>query len=116
MSQLFSMQFQASGNDFFINLSGVFDGSSAWQLADTILTRFHGPGRLFIDTRELLTVVPFGADMIVNLVPKSLVMEKNVLVRDRDGTHKGLDHFHKLSQKYIPGQSSRTIFSSASIC
>ena len=116
MSQLFSMQSQALGNDLFITLSGVFDGSSAWQLADTILTRFHGPGKLFIDTRELLTVVPFGADMIVNLVPKSLIREKNVLIRDQSGTHRGLDHFHTLSEKYIPGKSSRTIFSGASIC
>ena len=116
MSKAFSMKSQTLDNDLFINLSGVFDGSSAWQLANMILTRFHGPGKLFIDTRDLSTVVPFGADMIVNLVPRSLVREQNVLIRDRNGTHSGLDHFQTLSEKFIPGELPRTCFSVATIC
>lgn len=116
MSQSFSMQLQTLGNDFFINLSGQFDGSSAWQLANAILTRFHGQGKLFIDTRDLSTVLPFGADMIVNLVPKCMVRKNDVLVRDHEGTHIGLEYFQILSQKYLSGESCRTCFSAASIC
>ena len=116
MSESFSMQFQSLGNDLFINLSGVFDGSSAWELANIILTRFHGTGRLFIDSRDLSTVVPFGADMIINLVPKSLVGKKNVLIRDREGTHMGLEHFQALSKEHIPGECHHSCFSAATIC
>ena len=116
MSQSFSMQSQTLGSDFFINLSGEFDGTSAWQLANTILTRFHGQGKLFIDARDLSKVLPFGANMIANLVPKSLVQRKNVLIRDREGTHSGLDYFQTMSEKNSPGESCRTCFSAASIC
>ncbi len=116
MSRTFSMKSHILEKDLFINLSGVFDGSSAWQLANTILTRFHGVGKLFIDARDLSAVVPFGADMIVNLVPRSLVGEKNVLIRDCNGTHSGLDHFQTLSENTFPGESHRNCFSAASIC
>lgn len=110
------MQVQTLGNDIFINLSGVFDGSSAWQLANTILTRFHGQGKLFIDTRDLSSVVPVGADIIVNLVPTSLVKKKDVLVRDCEGTHSGLEHFYALCEKTLFGEVSYKCVSAASIC
>lgn len=116
MSNTFSMKFHVLENDLFINLSGVFDGNAAWELANTILTRFHGFGKLFIDARDLSKVVPFGADMIVNLVPRSLVREKNVLIRDWEGTHSGLDHFQILSEKISPGETHRNCFSAATIC
>jgi anti-anti-sigma regulatory factor len=119
MSKAFSLKAHILDKDLFINLSGVFDGSSAWQLANAILTRFHGSGKLFIDTRDLSKVLPFGADMIVNLVPRSLVRKKNVLVRDCNGTHSGLEHFQTLSdmsERIIPGEAPRSCFSAASIC
>ncbi|MBI9089409.1 MAG: hypothetical protein JEZ12_09335 [Desulfobacterium sp.] len=116
MNRRFSMKYRILKNGLFINLSGVFDGSSAWQLANTILTRFHGLGKLLIDTRELSTVVPFGADMIVNLVPRFLVEGKNVLIRDQEGTHSGLDYFQTLSEKKIPGERRRDCFLAASAC
>jgi hypothetical protein len=116
MSKSFSMQFQILGNDLFVNLSGVFDASSAWQLANTILTRFHGQGKLFIDTRDLSTVVPVGADIIVNLVPSSLVRKKDVLIRDFEGTYSGLEHFQALCEKTFLGEVSCKCVSAASIC
>jgi len=115
MLESFSIQFEALDNELFINLSGVFDGSSAWQLADLILSRFHGHGKLFIDARGLSSVVPFGADMIVNLAPKSLFGKNKVLIRDRDGIHNGLEHFQSMSENCISEKPPRTFFSRASI-
>lgn len=116
MSKLFSMQFQSLGNDIFINLFGEFDGSSAWQLANTILTRFHGQGKLFIDARDLSKVEPDGAEIIVTLVPNSLVKKKDVLIRDWEGTHSGLEHFYALREKAFLGETSYKCVSAASIC
>ncbi len=115
MRKSFSIECQIVGNDIFVNLSGVFDSGSAWQLADTILTRFHGSGKIFIDARDLSMVMPFGADMLVNLVPGSLVGKKNVLIRDCEGVHSGLGHFRTLSEKKFPGAIPYKCFSAASI-
>ncbi len=118
MSELFSMEFQALGNDLFVNLFGVFDGSSAWQLANTILIRFrgHGQGKLFIDARDLATVMPDGAEIIATLVPSSLVSKKDVLIRDWEGTHSGLEHFSALCKKTFIGEAPYKCVSAASIC
>ncbi|MFK5953982.1 MAG: hypothetical protein QM498_13045 [Desulfobacterium sp.] len=116
MSKLFSMQRQNLGNDLFINLFGEFDGSSAWQLANTILTRFHGQGKLFIDARDLSKVVPNAAEIIVTLVPNSLVKKKDVLIRDWEGTHSGLEHFYALCEKTFLGEIPCKCVSATSIC
>jgi len=116
MSNTFFMTSYILENDLFINLSGVFDGSSAWELANIILARSHGFKKLFIDARNLSEVLPFGAEMIVNLVPRVLVREKNVLIRDCHGTHSGLDYFQILSEKIFPEESHHNYFSTATIC
>lgn len=54
------MKSYSLGNDLFINLSGVFDGGSAWELANIILARFHGFEKLLIDARDLAKVYFFG--------------------------------------------------------
>jgi len=41
MSNTFSMKSYGLGNDLFINLLGVFDGGSAWELANIILDHFQ---------------------------------------------------------------------------
>ena len=117
MRKSFSMEVQNVGNDIFLNLSGAFDSGAAWQLADTILTRFHGSGKIFIDIRDLSVIMPSGADMIVNLVPVNLVGKKNVLIRDYQGVHSGLHHFRTLSEseKKISEEIPYRCFSAASI-
>ncbi|MEA2061685.1 MAG: hypothetical protein U9P10_14510 [Thermodesulfobacteriota bacterium] len=116
MNTNFTIKAQKVENDLFINLSGEFNGSSAWQLANTILSRFQGRGRVFIDTRDLTDVLPFGADMIVNIVPEILVNKKSVLIRDCTGVYSGLDHFITMVKEPVKIKRKTESFSRASIC
>ena len=39
---------------------GTFDGNSAWELINLIHEKYNGLGRVFIDTRGLGEIHPFG--------------------------------------------------------
>ncbi|MEA2059678.1 MAG: hypothetical protein U9P10_03975 [Thermodesulfobacteriota bacterium] len=112
----FAIRIKKFENDLFINLSGEFNGSSAWELANTIFTRFQGQGRVFIETRDLTSVLPFGAEMIVNLIPKLLLGKESVLIRDSTGVYCGLDHFRKMVKEPVKIKGNKDHFSKASIC
>ncbi|MEA1968840.1 MAG: hypothetical protein U9N77_11565 [Thermodesulfobacteriota bacterium] len=116
MSNGFSIKSHKKQDDLFIDISGGFDGSSAWELANTILTSFDGGGRVIIDTRSISHVLPFGAEMISNLIPNVLIKKENVLVKDRKGIYKGIEHFHTLVEKKVSGNIKNNCLAKASIC
>jgi hypothetical protein len=60
MSTNFQLQFKKSNGNLHIQTKGDFDGSSAWELINLIHDKYDGKGRVFIDTRNLGKIHPFG--------------------------------------------------------
>jgi hypothetical protein len=62
MSTNFQIQFKKSKGNLHIQTKGDFDGSSAWELINLIHDQYDGKGRVFIDTRNLDEIHPFGCN------------------------------------------------------
>lgn len=62
MSTNFRIQFKKSKGNLHIQPKGDFDGSSAWELINLIHDQYDGKGRVFIDTRNLGQIHPFGCN------------------------------------------------------
>jgi len=62
MSINFQIQFKKSNGNLHIQPKGDFDGSSAWELINLIHDQYDGKGRVFIDTRNLGVIYPFGCN------------------------------------------------------
>lgn len=62
MSTNFQIQFKKSNGNLHILPRGDFDGSSAWELINLIHEKYDGKGRVFIDTRNLGKIHPFGCN------------------------------------------------------
>ena len=63
MSINFQIQFKTSNGNLHIQPKGDFDGSSAWELINLIHEKYDGKGRVFIDTRNLGEIHPFGCNI-----------------------------------------------------
>ncbi|RZB33403.1 MAG: hypothetical protein SRB2_04042 [Desulfobacteraceae bacterium Eth-SRB2] len=62
MSTNFQIQFKKNNGNLHIQPKGDFDGSSAWELINLIHDQYDGNGRVFIDTRNLGEIHPFGCN------------------------------------------------------
>jgi len=62
MSVNFQIQFKKNNGNLHIQPKGDFDGSSAWELINLIHDQYEGKGRVFIDTRNLGEIHPFGCN------------------------------------------------------
>jgi hypothetical protein len=62
MSTNFQIQFKKNNGNLHIQPKGDFDGSSAWELINLIHDQYNGKGRVFIDTRNLGQIHPFGSN------------------------------------------------------
>jgi hypothetical protein len=62
MSINFQIQFRKSNGNLHIQPKGDFDGGSAWELINLIHDQYDGKGRVFIDTRKLGQIHPFGCN------------------------------------------------------
>jgi len=60
MSANFELSFTKHASNLQIALSGEFDGSSAWELINTLHEHYAGQDRIIIDTRNLGQIHPFG--------------------------------------------------------
>jgi hypothetical protein len=87
-----------------IVVSGDFDGTSAWELINTISRNYRGRGRVVIDTRNLGEVEPFGGLLFEtlmdpHLVPRGRLMFTDMnrgreLLGDRSATSRQVDVAH----------------------
>lgn len=50
-------------NRIRLNLSGDFDGSSAWELLNTLKNYSYDSYHILIDTNRLSTIHPFGIEV-----------------------------------------------------
>ncbi len=81
MSETFQIQFRKSNGNLHLRLEGDFNGSSAWQLIRLLEERYCGKGRIFIDTRHLKRLHPFGcstfqSELVLSRVPAGCLFFK----------------------------------------
>lgn len=60
MSANFQIECKKQNGNLHISPKGDFDGSSAWQLIRLLGDAYDGDGQVFIETRNLGKVYPFG--------------------------------------------------------
>ena len=60
MGSKFQVTFKKRNGDLHLQTRGDFDGSSAWRLINLLREKYDGTGRVFIDTRGLREICPFG--------------------------------------------------------
>ncbi|MGD8261932.1 MAG: hypothetical protein PVG70_13395 [Desulfobacterales bacterium] len=63
MAQNFRMNIQRANEKLYIRLIGDFDGSSAWELINTIRENLNNSKFIQIYTGKLKTVYPFGREV-----------------------------------------------------
>ena len=60
MSTNFQVIFEKSNGNLHVSPSGDFDGNSAWELVNLLHEQYNGTGQVFIDTKNLCEICPFG--------------------------------------------------------
>ena len=60
MSKHFEIESKRVNNNLHIRLKGDLDGSTAMQLVEALNANYSGAGRVYIDTHELRSILPFG--------------------------------------------------------
>lgn len=63
MASNFRILVHQDGDSLHLTLGGDFDGSSACQLLETVKENAAGVQRVFICTRSLKTIYPFGLNV-----------------------------------------------------
>ena len=60
MASNFRIDRDQRGDGLHLELTGDFDGTSAYELINTLQTYGHGTGSILIDTSNLSCIHPFG--------------------------------------------------------
>ena len=60
MSVNFQIEVKKNNGDLHVSPRGIFDGSSACELAKLLNEQYNGKGRVVIDTHKLREMCPFG--------------------------------------------------------
>jgi anti-anti-sigma regulatory factor len=61
MASNFRIFVHRNSDNLHLELVGDFDGTSAFELLDTVMENGHGLRKVLIDTSGLETIYPFGA-------------------------------------------------------
>lgn len=70
MKNRFFLKTRMQHNDFHIQLHGPFDGSSAFELINTLKNKDHLLKSVFINTSHVTRVFPFGRVVLDARLPK----------------------------------------------
>jgi len=68
-----------------LKLAGDFDGSSAYELINTLTELGKGFYEIFIDTNDLKTIHPFGKDVFQKNLGSSNKLYRNLVFIGRNG-------------------------------
>ncbi len=88
MKSNFSLKSRKTDRNLYINISGCFDGSSAWELINTINRKYPKNGNVFVDTDNLREVAQFGINVLDTHVNQASVKPQNLFFTGRH--HKNL--------------------------
>ena len=73
-----------------LKLTGDFDGSSAYELINTLTENGKGLYEIYIDTNELTTIHPFGRDVFQKNLRSSNRLFRNLVFIGKNGHDIGL--------------------------
>jgi hypothetical protein len=68
-----------------LKLSGDFDGSSAYELINTLTKHSNKFHEIFVDTNDLETIHPFGKDVIQKNLSHSSTLCSNLVFIGKNG-------------------------------
>ena len=74
-----------------LKLAGDFDGSSAYELINTLTEHGKGFYEIFIDTNDLKTIHPFGRDVFQKNLGNSNKLYRNLVIIGRNGHEIGIN-------------------------
>ncbi len=64
MARNFKIRMHQTVDNLHINLRGDFDGSSAFELLNTLKENMNDTKRILIDTNNLKKIYPFGQEVL----------------------------------------------------
>lgn len=73
-----------------LKLAGDFDGSSAYELINTLTENGKGFYEIYIDTNELKTIHPFGKDVFQKNFSNSNKLYRNLVFIGKNGHEIGI--------------------------
>jgi anti-anti-sigma regulatory factor len=74
-----------------LKLAGDFDGSSAYELINTLTENAKGLYEIFIDTNDLKTIHPFGKDVFQKNLRSTNKLYKNLVFLGKNGHEIGIN-------------------------
>jgi hypothetical protein len=74
-----------------LKLAGDFDGSSAYELINTLTEHGKGFYEIFIDTNDLKTIHPFGKDVFQKNLGSSNQLYRNLVFIGKNGHEIGIN-------------------------
>ena len=85
MQDHFQISIKKSNGDIHVRAQGSFNGNSAWELVNLLHATYKGKGRIFLDTRQLQEVFPFGCDVFKNHLNKRIVPPEILYFKGENG-------------------------------
>ena len=73
-----------------LKLAGDFDGSSAYELINTLTEHGKGFYEIFIDTNDLTTIHPFGKDVFQKNLRSTNKLYRNLVFLGKNGHDIGI--------------------------
>lgn len=83
MSANFEIRIREAKDNLYMELKGDFDGSSAWELVNTIMLKDKGIGKIFVNTDNVGEVIPFGSAVFESLVGTGIIPKERLLFSDK---------------------------------
>jgi anti-anti-sigma regulatory factor len=74
-----------------LKLAGDFDGSSAYELINTLTEHGKGIYEIFIDINDLKSIHPFGRDVFQKNLRSSSKLYRNLVFIGRNGHEIGIN-------------------------
>jgi hypothetical protein len=91
MSPNFAINSHTIDGNLYIELKGDFDGTSAWELANTIVHKDDGAYVIVIDTDRLCEIFPFGCLMFEKLIGINGISKDRIVFKGKMCTKMGFD-------------------------
>ncbi|QTA86985.1 hypothetical protein [Desulfonema magnum] len=85
MSANFKIKSHHVNGSLHIELSGDFDGSSAWELANTIMLKNKGTREVIVNAEKIGEVFPFGSAVFESLINTNIIPADKITFENEKG-------------------------------
>lgn len=96
MSINFDIEARDINGNLHLELTGDFDGNSAWELVDAIKTHYAGNGLVLINTENIGEVMTFGREVLENLMTTNKIPKDKLIFEGAKGTEIGPDGWNQV--------------------